>query len=272
MVILVRLIVCFSGLAGLSLVMKDLAPIDSKPSPTRQRTDMKRRIALPQAVSAVLLGQTDIQLELGIDDVQRDQIERWQDALHGQIQSRCSEVDFTSFGELTDIEIQKQTAVIYEMIHDAVEDCETELGDYLDFNQLNRLRQISLQREGLLAFRRREIIEQLELTKDQRLRLGDLPSLGFATSAPSDAREKSQAGLAAILTPVQQQTWRALTGDEFQFLDLRESNSALRMFDSIMGSNCLQNTKPREIATQLAARLSRDREERAASRVGRSLN
>jgi spore coat protein CotH len=102
---------------------------------------------------------------------------------------------------------------------------EQRLAQILDASQLERLNQLRLQREGVVAFRRPEVVKRLGLTDEQLGKIGDLqqqsrPPFGFG---PPDfdhhQAQQSQAleAARALLSEEQKTTWAAMTGRQFAF-------------------------------------------------------
>ena len=82
--------------------------------------------------------------------------------------------------------------------------------------------QLKLQREGLEAFTRAEVIEKLALTDQQRehmtsIRQANRPAGPFAPPPSAEAQQKQTKEVLALLTAEQREHWQSLTGKEFQF-------------------------------------------------------
>jgi hypothetical protein len=109
----------------------------------------------------------------------------------------------------------------------------------LSEDQLERARQLSLQLEGAAAFARAEIADQLDLTPEQRKQVAEIlrtseaktqalmeahvpgtasPAAIQAAITQTEAIQKAaDKALLGLLTETQQQRWRSLMGQPFQF-------------------------------------------------------
>ena len=104
----------------------------------------------------MLLSDDRVQEELGVDDSQRDEIEKLIDKLWSQQAE-------TNDRQLTREERQHQLAESLRL-H------EEQIARVIGPAQMERLRQIALQQQGPFAFKRPEVIEALDLSSDQRKR------------------------------------------------------------------------------------------------------
>jgi hypothetical protein len=116
---------------------------------------------------------------------------------------------------------------------------EQAMAGILSADQLKRARQLSLQLEGAAAFARPEIADPLGFTPEQRKQVSDIlrtseermqavmeahipgtvpPAALQAAITESEAiRKAADRALLGLLTEAQQQRWRSLMGEPFQF-------------------------------------------------------
>src|SRR5262249_29132910 len=92
----------------------------------------------------------------------------------------------------------------------------------LDAKQVERLKQLSLQRDGAAAFARPEIAKQLGLSPDQvdkirRLQGDGMPPFGRGPG-PDD---RQLADAVAVLTAEQKTRWAELKGKDFKFPEVQ---------------------------------------------------
>lgn len=94
----------------------------------------------------------------------------------------------------------------------------------LEPNQATRLEELYLQRDGLRAFERPEVVSKLELSDEQKARLQSLRET-FVENRPRrgtpeqqrELREKEQEALRQLLSEEQRKRWEQLLGKPFEF-------------------------------------------------------
>jgi hypothetical protein len=95
----------------------------------------------------------------------------------------------------------------------------------LEPEQSNRLDELRLQREGVAAFNRSEVLDKLELTEEQRKQVADILKrsstprrqvfLRFQLTSEELAEQEQR--ILAVMTDTQQARWKELQGKAFQF-------------------------------------------------------
>ena len=171
-----------------------------------------------------LTAEPDVQADLQVTATQREQLE----AFHREVES---EIRGIMQGGPPSDDGQKQRFVTFARTQTA------RLAGILTEPQQTRLKQISLQSQGLVAFQEPEIVQTLQLTAEQRKAIREIefqavfgrgpkppdgpPPPGFRGRPrrhEDDEREMRAAvqRVLALLTPEQQSRWQELTGLPFQ--------------------------------------------------------
>lgn len=166
--------------------------------------------------SAMLLGIAEVQKELGIADAQKKRLDDWLGESMEQMRASFGTINFQELQSLTDEEREKRFAVAREKAAEAAKKGDEQLAKMLDGKQLDRLKQLRLQRDGVSALTRPEIAKSLKLTDEQQDKLGKIQA-DVPFFAPPDQRQKQQADALAVLTSDQKKKWITLTGPEFKF-------------------------------------------------------
>lgn len=211
MSLLVRFIACLGCLVGLCSLARDLVPTTS----SRFDSESSASFVPPSALPAVLLARSDVQCELGIDDAQSLEVHEWLLAVRDQAKANCP--DLKSMFIKTEKDLDAYQQLLREFFRREVERSDLGLSEVLNAEQLRRLRQLSLQREGLRAFDRREVISCLELTPHQREQIEQLSGLGLSPHLANDVASRCREELANVLTDKQRETWHGLIGEVFVF-------------------------------------------------------
>jgi len=174
-------------------------------------------LLVPQASSAVLLRGRDVRAELKLDDRQRAEIDR-----------RFVDLDqsiVATSGLLNGPEgLDRMHQLVRAKKFITLSTFDRRLAEILNSVQLNRLRQIEMQTEGLHSFLRPAVLSDLKLSGKQLSAIEDLPVGAFGRFASTDDREFGLDVLRDILTDAQFQTWMNLRGPEFSFADKSDIN------------------------------------------------
>lgn len=117
----------------------------------------------------------------------------------------------------TEARLASRGAEIREFIEAALVSADAGLTEILDPAQFERLQQLKLQRQGIVALQRADIAEFLQLTKDQRGRIREIPCLAFAPMSPERVQLHYRVELEDILTTAQHERWSKLIGAPFMF-------------------------------------------------------
>jgi len=136
--------------------------------------------------------------------------------------------------------IQNMSAEDQQKLMDKVQAVQNKaVAEILNADQQKRFRQLELQQAGVGAFMRKDVIEELKLTKEQTEKIralqreqqqavrGAFQGVDFRNMTPED-REKMQAKMAglrkaaldkalAVLTEEQQKQWKGMLGEPFKF-------------------------------------------------------
>lgn len=100
---------------------------------------------------------------------------------------------------------------------------ETDLVTILSADQMTRLKQIALQRQGLSAFHEPDIVSELKLTNDQRERIRTIefttmvrPPSSPPQKGPQQPYRTAMRQVNNVLTPEQRARWQKMVGEPFQ--------------------------------------------------------
>ena len=166
--------------------------------------------------AAMLLGVPEVRKELGISESQTKPVDEWQSESMEQMRASFGAINFQELQTLSEEERDKRFAEARAKADEAAKKGDERLTKILDAKQLERLKQLRLQRDGTAALTRPEIAKSLKLSDEQRAKLGKLQA-DMPFFAPPDQRQKQQADALAVLTSDQKKTWTELTGAEFKF-------------------------------------------------------
>lgn len=166
--------------------------------------------------AAMLLAMPEVRKELGIKESQMKSVDEWQSESMEQIRASFGAINFQELQTFSEEDRDKRFADARKKSEEASQKSDEKLVKILDGKQLERLKQLRLQRDGTAALTRSEISRTLKLSDEQQERLrkllADVPFF-----APPDQRQKQQADALAVLTSDQKKTWAELTGAEFKF-------------------------------------------------------
>jgi serine/threonine protein kinase len=200
----------------------------NNPSPAAELEETKVRLERVVADLALMQGANHIFLladpavleDLKITADQKAKIDEFT-----QIQAATHRLEpFRDFRRLSPEERQQRLLELARAI-------DAELQTILNPEQVRRLRQIALQRQGPHAFREADIAAALRLTAVQRSKIRAIEAETFLPPTDRDERldspreqrmvfeDRWRAALAQImqlLTPEQQQIWREMTGEPFR--------------------------------------------------------
>jgi Spy/CpxP family protein refolding chaperone len=171
-----------------------------------------------------LIGIPEVQKEIGVTDDQKKQIDEL------LASARNAGGGFQGLRDLSDEERQKR----FEAMRKANEENEQKLTKILDGKQVARLDQLRLQREGVMAFNRPKVADELGLTAEQKEKISKIqadarPQGGRnfqdlseeerreLRTKMQEQREKAQADTLAVLTDAQKAKWAEMKGKEFSF-------------------------------------------------------
>jgi spore coat protein CotH len=185
-----------------------------------------------------LLMQPEVQAEIQLTDPQRPPLEKLQGDMEQAIQEQVQQFDPATFFTMDDEERERVFADGRAQMEQKLKVIEQRLDAVLSADQLRRLRELSIQREGILALRREEISASIALTESQSQKLDELEDrltfpprmpprgpAGFFGGPPDfqkleqDRRDAEQEFL-GLLTPQQLAKWETFKGKPFTFAPL----------------------------------------------------
>jgi Spy/CpxP family protein refolding chaperone len=191
------------------------------------------------ATSSTLLGTPEVQKELGVTDEQKGLIEDMVADIREKMREAFAGGGAVDFQNLSQEERQK----FFEESRKKGEEIQKKSDDMvsmiLEPKQMERLQQLKLQREGVMAFNRDEIAKKLGITEEQREKIRKIQEevrqagaaggggFNFQNLSEEERREiftkmrergeKMNADILAVLTPEQKGTWEKMQGKKFDF-------------------------------------------------------
>jgi len=181
----------------------------------------------------MLLGIPAVQTELGLSEEQKTGVTDLQ--RKSQEQMRASMGDFRQMQDLSQEERDQRFATARKKAEEVTKQTEEQLGTILDAKQLERLKQLKLQRDGVQALLREEVVAKLKLNDDQQAKIkkiiddsrGQRPGRfnpdqsdeerKAAFAKMQEQRETTKKSALAVLDDDQLLDWTALVGKEFKF-------------------------------------------------------
>lgn len=136
---------------------------------------------------------------------------------------------------LSDEERDKRREEARKKLEQINKGADAKLAEILEHEQLVRLKQLKLQREGIMAIARPDVADMLTLTQEQKDKVAqaveayrsrrNLPNFRDLSDEERDKyfaqrreqREKTEADLLALLTEDQKQKWEEAQGEKFTF-------------------------------------------------------
>jgi Spy/CpxP family protein refolding chaperone len=178
-----------------------------------------------------LLGMPEVQKELKLSEEQTKEVG---EALAALNPGRGG-FNFQELQNLSEEDRQKRMDEMRKKAEESMKAAEEKMNKILKPEQLARLKQLSLQRQGSMALTRPEVAKDLGLTKEQQEKIQEIqasarPQGGrqnfqdlsdeerqklFAEA--NERREKAQADMLAVLTDDQKAKFEELKGKEFTF-------------------------------------------------------
>jgi len=177
-----------------------------------------------------ILRMPEVQKELGLDEAKKKEataiVEKTEEELRGS-------VNFRELQGLSNEERQKKMEELGKKREEANQKALDQLAKVLDAKQLERFKQLRLQREGVTALARPEVAQKLELSQEQKDKikkiqdearqaagnfgqLSDEERRDFFAKA-EERRQKVNADVLAVLTPSQKENWDKMLGAKFEF-------------------------------------------------------
>ena len=182
---------------------------------SQERPRFGRGFGPGPVTSAMVLGMPEVQQELGLDDDKKQQAREWSQQTQQQLREALGQFNFQDLRDASEEERERHMADLREKSDEVMKPAEARLSKFLSPEQLQRLGQLKLQREGTPALGREDISRALKLTEKQRSELRDIPPpFPFG---PPEARQQADAEAMAVLTEEQRKTWDQMVGKEFRF-------------------------------------------------------
>jgi len=187
------------------------------------------------------LDMQEVQKELSIRDDQKTAVQEAIQAERDKIRTIMEAFDPGEIFSLEPEERQAAFAAQAKKVEAGAEESIDRIAKVLDEKQMSRLRQLLIQREGVRSFERPKIVESLQLTKDQQVKIKELvaassprgfggpggppggPGFGPPAGGPPDMNamqaqaDKSRDEILALLTDEQRGKWERMKGTEFRF-------------------------------------------------------
>lgn len=179
----------------------------------------------PMAGFGVLMSPNG-QRELNLTEEQIDKVREIGEGLQGTMREK--------FRELQDVAPEERAEKMQKAMAEVAEGVEKEIKEVLKEDQMKRYKEIKLQAMGVAAFEQEEVASKLELTDEQKQKIKDIQSDaqdknravledlqggGDRQAAMQKMREIQQEARTkalAVLTDEQKETWKEMTGKEFQ--------------------------------------------------------
>jgi hypothetical protein len=192
-----------------------------------------------QASGSQLLGYPEVQKELGVSDEQKGLI----DDMSADIREKMRDAfagggGFQDFQNLSQDERQKRMEENGKKMAEIQKKSDDMVSMILEPKQLDRLQQLKLQRDGVMALNREEVAKKIGLTQEQREKMAkiqeDARNAAGAGGFPNfqqmseeertewrnkmtERFEKTKADILAVLTTEQRSTWEKMQGKKFDF-------------------------------------------------------
>lgn len=180
---------------------------------------------------AALAGMPQVQEEIKVSEEQKKQIDEGLAELRGGF-------NFQELQGLSAEDREKRMEEIRKKAETAGKAFEEKMNKILKPEQLTRLKELSLQRQGAMALLRPDIAKDLGLTEDQRKKMQGILESSRPSGRPNfqdlsqeerqklmtesrEKQEKAQAELLAVLTDEQKAKYAELKGKEFKFPEPR---------------------------------------------------
>ncbi|MGO9111934.1 MAG: hypothetical protein ACLP9L_22130 [Thermoguttaceae bacterium] len=185
--------------------------------------------------SAMILGMPEVQTELNLNDDQKTQITTLISETREKMRASIGQINFQEMQDLSQEERQKRFDEIRKKAEEASKGVDEKVNKLLDAKQVERLKQLQLQREGASALNRPEVIQKLALTDDQQAKIKKIQADGMAAARPNfdpnqtpeerqanmkkirDQIEKVQKDCLAVLNDDQMLDWTNMCGKTFKF-------------------------------------------------------
>ena len=178
-----------------------------------------------------LLNMPEVRKELNTSDEQNKEI----DDVLAKVNEARGGFNFQELQNLSEEDRQKRMAEMRTKMEEVNKAAEEKVGKILKPEQLARLNQLSLRRQGITAVTRPEVAKQLGLSQEQLDKIKKIdeesrPQGGFGGgqnlsdeerqkrfTEMRERQEKAQADMLAVLTADQKTKWTEMQGKDFDF-------------------------------------------------------
>ena len=187
----------------------------------------------PAMRQAMLLGNPDVQKELAITDDQKEKLNGLQQKTRDDMRSMFQGLG--NFQDMSDEERTKFRDDMQKKMEEAGKKGQADIGKILDEKQMDRLKQLAVQQQGVDALTNKDVVEKLKLSQDSQDKIKKIvddsrqnrPQFDFRNATDDERKEfteKMQKQRAdtmksalAVLDDDQLVEWGKLTGKEFKF-------------------------------------------------------
>lgn len=224
----------FKGLLALSLIVLMVSAAAAQEQRGRRRGGFGGGFGGPFGAfnsPAALAGMPQVQEEIKVSEEQKKQIDEGLAELRGGF-------NFQELQGLSAEDREKRMEEMRKKAETAGKAFEEKMNKILKPEQLARLKELSLQRQGAMALLRPDIAKDLGLTEDQRKKMQGIFESARSANQPNlrelsqeerekvmtenrEKLEKAQAELLAVLTDDQKAKYAELKGKEFKFPEPR---------------------------------------------------
>src|SRR5262245_52085465 len=124
-----------------------------------------------QGARLLLLGMPEVRAELGVAEPQQKPLDELLADVQQQTRAAFEAVNFQELPSLSDEEREKRLADLRKKTEESGKKADEQLARILEPKQLARLDQLQIQREGVGALNRPEIVKKLALTEEQQTKV-----------------------------------------------------------------------------------------------------
>lgn len=180
----------------------------------------------PQGSMLSVAQLPEVVTELKISSEQSTQLGALQGDVMSAMQEKMADFNPQEMFELEEVERMERMAKMRSEMDGLNAEFDKKLADILDESQLKRLRELSLQRQGLVALLKDEFAEKLKLSDEQKQLIRETQHVGMPPRGNGGfpdfegmerTRQEGEKKFLASLSDEQKTTWDALRGAAFTF-------------------------------------------------------
>jgi spore coat protein CotH len=164
-----------------------------------------------------LLAMPEVRKELGVADDQGKSLTELQDGNQQKSQAIFQDFDPRSLEDLSPEQRDEQFAKTRAKFEEINKASDEKLAELLKPEQMERLRQLQLQRQALSALTRPEVVEKLTITPEQAKKIEEIREKSGFGFGPPRPNPQGLAEAVALLNADQQDAWKKMIGKEFTF-------------------------------------------------------